>query len=66
MLYFFLFSKIHATLDNTCSRSPFPLRSSTLALTIPAPGAIPAYCPFESNPLPQQMPATCVPCPLSS
>ena len=26
----------------------------------------PAYWPLESCPLPQQIPATCVPCPLSS
>jgi hypothetical protein len=45
---------------------PCPWASSTLSEMIDAPGAMPAFSPYESCPLPPMMPATWVPWPLSS
>ena len=45
---------------------PCPLASSTFNETSVAAGAMPAFNPFESKPLPAMVPATCEPCPLSS
>jgi len=37
---------------------PWPCASRTLSETSDAPGAMPAFSPFESRPLPAMVPAT--------
>ena len=64
--YFSWFFFIQSRARSTRSVLPFPFASSTLSTTRFAFGAIPAYFPRLSLPLPHKIPATCVPCPLSS
>jgi len=66
MLYAFALAAIQPSAEMMRLIVPIPCESSTLSDTIEAPGAMPAFSPFESYPLPAIVPATWLPWPLSS
>ena len=66
ILYLSLFFRSHSIPEITFLILPSPFLLSIFIMWILQSGAMPSYNLLLAVPLPQIIPATCVPCPLSS